>query len=93
VPQSSQFRAWLAACLTSLERWEEAEVELAWLLERFPGSAKVRHLAGWLASERGRTADAMSELEVALDIWSEADSDYRPAQEARALLEELRAGG
>jgi hypothetical protein len=36
------------------------------------------------------TADAIAELEIALDYWSEADPDYRPAREARALLEELR---
>ena len=91
LPQSTTYRAWLAACLTSLEHWEEAEPEIAWLLERFPGSPKIRQLAGWHYAERGRVADAIAELEIALDYWSEADPDYRPAQEARSLLEELRA--
>ena len=67
-----------------------AQAEVAWLLERFPGAAKLRHLAASYYSERSQTADAIAELETALDIWSEADPDYRPAQEARALLAELR---
>ena len=64
---------------------------MEWLLERFPGSAKIRQLAGWYYAERGRTADAIAELEIALGYWSEADPDYWPAQEARDLLAELRA--
>jgi len=93
LPQSSTYRAWLAICLTSLERWEEAEGEAAWLLERFPGSAMVRLIAAWYYSARSRTADAIAELEIAVDYWSTADPDYEPAREARSLLEELRAAG
>ncbi len=90
LPQSPVYRAWMSICLTSLERWEEAEGEVAWLLERFPGAAMVRLIAAWYYSAQGSTADAIAELEIALDYWSGADADYRPAQEARALLEELR---
>jgi tetratricopeptide (TPR) repeat protein len=90
LPQSPVYRAWMSICLTSLERWEEAEGEVAWLLERFPGAAMVRLIAAWYYSAQGSTADAIAELEIALDYWSGADAGYRPAQEARALLEELR---
>jgi tetratricopeptide (TPR) repeat protein len=90
LPQSSLYRAWRAGCLTSLEQWEEAEQEVAWLLERDPGSGKLRVVAARLYAGQGMTADAIAELEIALDYWSEADPDYRPAREARALLEELR---
>ena len=66
---------------------------MAWLLERFPGSAKVRLVAARLYAAEGKTSEAISEVETALDTWSEADPDYRPAAEARALLEELRSAG
>jgi tetratricopeptide (TPR) repeat protein/TolB-like protein len=92
-PQSSMFRGWLATCQTSLERFDEAGIEVAWLLERFPGSAKVRLVAAGLYAAEGRTSEAISEVETALDIWSEADPDHRPAAEARDLLEELRSAG
>ena len=91
LPQSPVYRAWLAICLTSLERWEEADGEAAWLLERFPGSAMVRLVAARLYAAQGRKVDAIAELEIALGYWSAADPDYRPAGEARALLEELRS--
>jgi tetratricopeptide (TPR) repeat protein len=90
-PQSPAYRAWLTICLTSLERWEEAEVHLAWLLERFPGFAMIRLVAAQHYAARGRTDEAIAELEIALGYWSTADSDYRPAQEARALLDDLQA--
>lgn len=93
LPQSSLYRGWLAGCLTSLDRLDEAGAEVAWLLERFPGSAKVRIVAARLYAAEGRTTEAIAEVETALDTWSEADPDYRPAAEARALLEELRSAG
>lgn len=91
-PVNALYRAWLAACLGSGGQFDEAEQEAAWLLERYPGSAKIRHLAAWLYSEQGRTDDAMAQLEIALDIWSEADADFRPARDARILMEGLRSG-
>ena len=70
----------------------DAEEGITELLEPNPGNAKYRLEAARLYSEQGRTADAIAQLEAALDIWSEADPEFRPAQQARALLEELQAG-
>jgi len=88
---SLPLRLWMARCLTSLERWDEAAAEVDWLLARYPGYARYRLLAARLHAARGDVDDAIAELEVALAIWSEADADYRPAAEARALLAELQA--
>jgi tetratricopeptide (TPR) repeat protein len=90
---SSRYRAWSAACLTELEDWEAAEAEVDWLLDRFPGDGKIRLLAADLYAGRGRTDDAIAELEIALGYWSEADANFRPAAEARELLAELQAAG
>lgn len=38
---------------------------------------------------RGQTSEAIGHLEYAVDVWSEADAEYIPAQEARALLADL----
>ncbi len=90
---SSLYRAWSASCLTELEEWEAAEVEVDWLMERLPGDAKIRLLAANLYAGRGQTDNAIAELETALEYWSEADASFRPAAEARALLAELQAAG
>ncbi|MGB5302691.1 MAG: tetratricopeptide repeat protein, partial [Gemmatimonadota bacterium] len=91
LPRAPLYRGWLATCLASLEQWDEAEREVAWLLERYPGSGKVRMVAARYYAAQGRTADAIAEVETALSYWSAADPTYRPAAEARALLEELQA--
>ncbi len=83
-------RQGLARCLTALERWEEASAQVEWLLEHDPGDPSLHLLAARLEAARGATDDAIAELGVALEIWSEADENYRPAAEARALLAELR---
>ena len=80
-------------CLRSLGRLEEAEEALVDLINRFPGSAMLRLEAARVYAAQGRTDDAIAELETARETWSEADSEYVPAREARELLVELRAGG
>lgn len=93
MPRSSLYSAWRARCLTDLERWDEADAEIAWLLERWPGDGKFQLDAARLYAAQGRTADATTHVELALSIWSDADPEFRPAQEARELSEELRNGG
>jgi tetratricopeptide (TPR) repeat protein len=89
-PLSPEYRVSRLQCLTALQRWRDAQTEADWLVERVPGSAKYRLAIARYYAARGDTARAIEHLEVATDIWSEADADYIPAQEARALLAELR---
>ncbi|MCL7991842.1 MAG: tetratricopeptide repeat protein, partial [marine benthic group bacterium] len=86
-PTSATYRAWLASCQLSLERWEDAEREIEWLLARYPGDAKIRMVAARLFAGQGDTADAIGQVEAALEIWSDADRDFRPAREAARELE------
>ena len=81
-----------ASCLRKLERWDAAETGITELLEPNPGNAQYRLEAARLYAAQGRRPDAIAELEAALAIWSEADPEFRPAQEARALMEELQRG-
>ena len=89
-PLGVLYRVSRLRCFTSDGRWKEAEAEADWLLERHSGSANARlDIARYYVARR-QTADAISHLEAADDIWSEADAEYIPARDARALLEELR---
>ncbi len=90
LPLNELYLLWRASCLRKLERWEAAEAEVTRLVEPNPGNAQYLLEAARLYAAQDRTAEAIAELEVALEIWSEADPDFRPAQEARALLEELQ---
>lgn len=89
-PRSSLFRRTRLQCLTELERWDAAEKDAAWLLDRNPADGKILLAAARLEVARGRRDEAIARLEAALDTWSQADADYRPAQEARALRERLQ---
>jgi tetratricopeptide (TPR) repeat protein/TolB-like protein len=91
VPLDWLYHATRLRCLTSLERWSDAEEEVAWLLERAPGRGVYRLDVARYHAARGRTEDAVAELEAAVEIWSEADPDHRPSREARELLRDLRA--
>jgi tetratricopeptide (TPR) repeat protein len=78
-------------CLAETGRWDEGDETIAWLLDRIPGEARFRLSIARYFLARGDTARAIEHLEVANDIWSEADMEYIPAREAQALLEHLQA--
>jgi tetratricopeptide (TPR) repeat protein len=89
-PLNATYRLSHLECLVETKRWPQAEREVDWLHARHPGSAKARVAIARYYAARCRTDEAISHLESALDIWSEADPEYIPAQEARELLAELR---
>lgn len=89
-PLDETYRLSRLHCLVEAKRWPQAEREVDWLLTRQPGYPKVRLAIARYYAARGRTDEAIAHLESALDVWSEADPGYIPAQEARALLAELR---
>jgi len=92
LPRAPLYRAWLANCLVSLGRPDEARADVEWLTARLPGDPKVRMVAARLYAAEGKAEEAIAEVEAALDVWSEADPVYRPAREAREMLAQLRAG-
>jgi len=89
-PLDAMYRLNRLQCLVETKRWPQAEREVDWLLTRQPGYPKIRLEIARYYVARGQTDEAIAHLEYALDVWSEADSDYVPAREARALLTELR---
>lgn len=91
-PLYAQLRPALLACLTQLERWDEAEEQAQWLLQRRPGFPTMRLAIARYYAARGRTDDALANLDAALATWSAAEPDYRPAIEARVLRDSVIAG-
>jgi tetratricopeptide (TPR) repeat protein len=87
---SPLYRSSRLGCLTSLERWSEANTEAEWLLEHFPGTGLLRLTVARYHAARGQTSEAIGHLQAALGFWSEADAEFIPAQQARALLSELQ---
>ena len=92
-PGSLDFASALSRCERKLGELEAAEATLQGVLKVVPADAKARYELALVYEDMGRDADAIEQLEVAADIWKNADPDYRPAQRAQAKLAALRASG
>ncbi len=67
----------------------EAEAEMREALGPYPSSPRAHVELAKILIARGDSAGAVEHLEDALSAWANADPVYEPAQEARAMLEEL----
>ena len=67
----------------------EAESEIREMLRIYPSSPGAHLQLARLLVVRGDTTEAVEHLNQAMVTWANADSVYEPAQEARAMLEEL----
>ena len=81
----------LARCLRNLGRLDEAASELESVLQQGAFPLHLLELAK-VENERGDVDAALAHLDGVLEIWSEADAEYGPAQEARTLSESWREG-
>jgi tetratricopeptide (TPR) repeat protein/TolB-like protein len=78
-----------AACLRELGRFDDAEVLVREVLRRIPAEPTAHLELARLELARGRPAEARQAVDVALLAWADADPEFRPATEARALREAL----
>jgi tetratricopeptide (TPR) repeat protein len=92
-PAVLDYAAALGRCQRKLGGLEAAETTLQGVLKVVPADAKNLYQLALVYEDMGRTADAIEQLEAAVDIWKNADPDYMPAQRANTKLMELRAGG
>ena len=67
----------------------EAEAEIREALAPYPSSPRAHVELAKILIARGDSAGAVEHLEDAMSAWANADPVYKPAQEARAMLEEL----
>jgi len=82
-----------ARCLRELGRLDEAGKDLDQLLALWGGDPEARVEAARYALTRGNRSAARAHLDAAIAVWAEADPEFRPAREARALRAELAKGG
>jgi tetratricopeptide (TPR) repeat protein len=90
-PLARRYAVARARCFRELGRLDEAGEEIEWLRERLPGRGDVRLEAARYFAARGKTDEALAQLDSALAGWSGADPEFTPADEARALRAEIAA--
>jgi tetratricopeptide (TPR) repeat protein len=88
-PLARRYAVARARCLREFGRLGEAGEEIEWLRERLPGYGDVRLEAARYFAARGKTDEALAQLDSALAGWSGADPKFTPADEARALRAEI----
>jgi tetratricopeptide (TPR) repeat protein len=81
----------LGRCYRELGELERAEGLILQTLAARPSYAKAHLELARAYDAMGRRDDAVRHVEQALETWAPADPEYRPAVEARQLLERLRS--
>ena len=81
----------IGRCQRKLRNLDAAEESLQRSLAWSPYSPTVHYQLALVSEARGDTDRAVEHLETALDIWRDADPEFKPAREAREKLEELKA--
>jgi tetratricopeptide (TPR) repeat protein len=87
-----ELKVWLTneigQCYRKLKEFEEAKETLQKALKLEPFSPRVHYelaLAYW---EQDEKEQAIEHLKTALNVWEEADAEYKPAKEAREKFAE-----
>jgi tetratricopeptide (TPR) repeat protein len=88
-PVARGFKYDIARCLAATGKVDEAERMLRDYVRTWPASPRAFYELAGILHRAGRDAEARTELNRALAFWTEADPQYRPLQEAQALLAEL----
>jgi tetratricopeptide (TPR) repeat protein len=79
----------LARSLRHLERFDDAKTTLDGAIELFPSHPAVHYELAMLHRQTGNLEKARHHVEKALRAWDQADEDFAPAVEAKALHDEL----
>ena len=78
----------IAKSYRGMKEFENAERVLVEFLKTEPYEPKAHYEAALVYHEMGQGPKALEHLNTALNVWQDADPEFRPAIEARARLEE-----
>jgi len=85
-------RIQIAGCHRRLGDLTAAKDRLADLLETRPFLERARYEMALVLAEQGRGQEALEHLQVALEVWSDADPEFKWGREARELYASLTGG-
>ena len=81
----------IGRCYRHLGRLDLAEESLRKNLQRTPYNPRTHYEMALLYDAMGERDRALEHLAIALDVWSDADPEFKPALEARAKRAELES--
>ena len=90
-PNDLTMRLWVSRCQLVLGEHEAAEASVLEVLRVIPALADANYQLALVYEAMGRTDDAITRLEAAVEVWKNADPEFIPAQQAREKLAELES--
>ena len=85
-PTSYGVHVYTARCYRMLKQYDKAEQEIAIGLEHRPFQPTINYEAALVYFEIGEKDKGMEQLQRAIDIWKDADTDYEKANRAKDKL-------
>lgn len=89
-PLDDKFKLRIGSCYRKLKQYGEAEEILLTSLKREPFSPKLNVELALLYQDMNEKENALKHIKIAIDIWKDADQNYKQAIEAKKLLEQLQ---
>ena len=84
----TRYRA-IGRCYRELGNLAEAKANLERNLQRTPFNPKTHYELSLVYADLGDHQQALEHLSISLDVWVDADPEFKPAREAREKLAEL----
>ncbi|MCH7755323.1 tetratricopeptide repeat protein [candidate division KSB1 bacterium] len=81
----------IGRCYRKLKDYDEAAEYLQRSLKIHPFGPSTNYELALLYSDMGETEKALEHLQATLDVWKNADPEYKPAKLAREKLAELQS--
>jgi len=88
-PTGIHINRYIGRCYRKLNEFKKAEEHLLIALKDSPYNPENNYETTLLYLDKGENDKAFEHLKTANDVWKDADSNYKPAQKARAKLEEM----
>ena len=89
-PTALHYNRFIGRCYRKLNKFKKAEEYLLIALKDSPFNPSNNYEIALLYHDLGITEKTIEYLEKANEIWKDADSNYKPAQKAKAKLEEVK---
>ena len=88
-PTDMTFNQSIGVCYKELKDYENAIKYVQIVLDRSPFNAKYNYEMAAIHAEMGNNEKALEYLAVALEVWKNADANYKLAQQAKDLFQQL----
>jgi tetratricopeptide (TPR) repeat protein len=89
-PSDGELLRRIGQCRRELKQYEKAENVLLNSLKYRPYNPKLNYELALLYLDMGNKEKALKHVKVALEVWKDADEEFKPAQLAMKTLERLQ---